>query len=571
MAFTIERSRYVQLYGPSSGDSVRLGDTGLWARVERDYCHGGDELVFGAGKTIRAGTGCDGAMTAADGVLDLVVTNALIIDAVAGIIKADIGIKQGRIVGIGKAGDPNIMDGVSPQLIVGVNPDIRAAEGLIVTTGGIDCHVHFIDPGQVDEALCAGITTLMGGGLGPTTVPIASTGTTNLGLMLQAAEAFPVNFGFIGKAASHTVAPLIEQLASGAAGLKVHEDWGASSAVIDAALQAADIGGGQIQLHTDTLNESGFIEHTLRAIGDRCIHAYHVEGAGGGHAPDIIRICGKANVLPSSTNPTNPFTVNTFDEHFDMAMTSHHLNPRLPEDVAFAESRIRRETIGAEDVLHDLGAISAIGSDSQGMGRIGETIARTWQLAEHMRDLRGSLSEDLGTGADNHRILRYIAKYTINPAKMFGIDHEVGSIAPGKLADLVFWRPDSFGIKPELVMKSGFPVWAPLGEANASLMTCEPLRYRPMWGCFGRAPQALGVRFVAPPSIAADIGRRLDLKSALVAVTDTRGLTKRNMLYNDLLADIRVDPETFRVYIDGQTLISAPATRVTLGASYMLK
>lgn len=571
MAFSIERARYVQLYGPTTGDCVRLGDTGLWARVERDFCAGGDELVFGAGKTLRAGTGCDGARTAADGMLDLVITNALILDAVAGIVKADIGIKHGRIVGIGKAGDPNIMDGVTPGLMVGVNTDIRAAEGLIVTAGGIDCHVHFIDPGQVDEALSAGVTTLMGGGLGPTTVPIASTGTTNLGLMLQAAEAFPVNFGFIAKAASHAVEPLVEQLASGAAGLKVHEDWGASAAVIDAALKAADIGGGQIQLHTDTLNESGFIEHTLRAIGDRCIHAYHVEGAGGGHAPDIIRICGRANVLPSSTNPTNPFTVNTFDEHFDMAMTSHHLNPRLPEDVAFAESRIRRETIGAEDVLHDLGAISAIGSDSQGMGRIGETIARCWQLAEHMRELRGSLPEDRGSGADNFRILRYIAKYTINPARMFGIDHEVGSIEPGKLADLVFWRPDSFGVKPEMVMKSGFPVWAPLGEANASLMTCEPLRYRPMWGCFGRAPQALGVRFVAPPSMVADLSRRLDLKAKLVAVAGTRGLTKRDMLFNDTVADITVDPETFRVYLDGQALDSAPAKRVALGASYMLK
>lgn len=571
MAHSIERSRYVQLYGPSIGDSVRLGDTGLYARVERDFCAGGDELVFGAGKTLRAGTGCDGALTADDGILDLVITNALIIDAVAGIIKADIGIKKGRIVGIGKAGDPNIMDGVTPNLIVGVNTDIRAAEGLIVTAGGIDCHVHFIDPGQVDEALSAGITTMMGGGLGPTTVPIASTGTTNLGLMLQAAEAFPMNFGFIAKAASHVVSPLLEQLASGAAGLKIHEDWGASAAVIDAALKAADIGGGQIQLHTDTLNESGFVEHTMRVIGDRCIHAYHVEGAGGGHAPDIIRICGKANVLPSSTNPTNPFTINTFDEHFDMAMTSHHLNPRLPEDVAFAESRIRRETIGAEDVLHDLGVISAIGSDSQGMGRIGETVARCWQLAEHMRNLRGSLSEDRGTNADNFRILRYIAKYTINPARMFGIDAEVGSIEPGKLADLVFWRPDSFGAKPEMVMKAGFPVWAPLGEANASLMTCEPLRYRPMWGYFGRAPQALGVRFVAPPSIAADLGRRLDLKAALVPVADTRGLTKRNMLFNDAVPDIAVDPENFRVYINGQAIDSAPAARVALGASYMLK
>ncbi|MBC8651913.1 urease subunit alpha [Pseudomonas sp. MTM4] len=571
MAQSIERSRYVSLYGPTEGDCVRLGDTGLWAKVERDFCVGGDELVFGAGKTVRGGAGCDGGLTAADGILDLIITNALIIDAVAGIIKADIGIKNGRIVGIGKAGDPNLMDGVTPGLTVGVNTDIRAAEGHIVTAGGIDCHVHFIDPGQVDEALSAGFTTLMGGGLGPTTVPIASTGTTNLGLMLQAAEAFPINFGFIAKAASHAVEPLLEQLAAGAAGLKIHEDWGATPAIIDAALKAAEIGGGQIHLHADTLNESGFVEHTLRAMAGRCIHAYHVEGAGGGHAPDIIRMCGISNVLPSSTNPTNPFTINTFDEHFDMAMTSHHLNPRLPEDVAFAESRIRKETIGAEDVLHDMGAISAIGSDSQGMGRIGETIARCWQLADTMRELRGALPEDSGSGADNFRIRRYIAKYTINPALMFGIADEVGSIEPGKLADLIFWKPDSFGIKPELVLKSGFPVWAPLGEANASLMTCEPVRYRPMWGYFGRAPQSLGVRFVSPSAIAAGVAQRLDLKATLRPVADTRRLTKRDMVLNDVLPKIDVDPENFRVYIDGQAIDSPPTSQVSLGQSYMLK
>ncbi len=571
MAISIARDRYLQLYGPTTGDSVRLGDTGLWAKVEDDRCVGGDELVFGAGKTLRGGTGCDGELTAEDGILDLVVTNALIIDAVVGIVKADIGIRKGRIVGIGKAGDPNIMDGVTPGLTVGVNTDIRAAEGLIVTAGGIDCHVHFIDPGQVDEALSSGITTMMGGGLGPTTVPIASTGTTNLGLMLQAAEAFPMNFGFIGKAASHHVSPLVEQLCSGAAGLKIHEDWGAMPAVIDAALKAAEIGGGQIQLHTDTMNESGFVEHTIRAIDGRGIHAYHVEGAGGGHAPDIICICGHENVLPSSTNPTNPFTVNTFEEHFDMAMTSHHLNPRLPEDVAFAESRIRKETIGAEDVLHDLGAISAIGSDSQGMGRIGETITRTWQLADHMREIRGALSEDSGSDADNFRIRRYIAKYTINPARMFGISHDVGSVEPGKLADLVLWRPDSFGIKPELVLKAGFPAWAPLGEANASLMPCEPIRYRPMWGYFGRAPQSLSLRFVSPLAIEKNIGTTLGLSAALSAVTDTRSIGKRDMLLNDAVPEIVVDPDSFQVRIDGELADSPPAQQVSLGQTYMLK
>jgi urease subunit alpha len=571
MAQALDRARYAQLYGPTEGDRIRLGDSDLWALVERDLCRGGDELVFGAGKTLRAGTGCDGALTAAEGVLDLVITNALIIDAVLGVVKADIGVKGGRIAGIGKAGDPNIMDGVTPGMIVGVNTDVRAAEGLIVTAGAVDCHVHFIDPGQVEEALSTGVTTLMGGGLGPTTVPIASTGTTNLGLMLQAAEAFPVNFGFIGKAAAHRVEPLIEQLAHGAAGLKIHEDWGASAAVIDCALRAAEIGGGQIQLHTDTLNEFGFVESTLRAVAGRCIHAYHVEGAGGGHAPDIIRVCAMPNVLPSSTNPTNPFTVNTFDEHFDMAMTSHHLNPRLPEDVAFAESRIRRETIGTEDMLHDIGAISAIGSDSQGMGRIGETVARTFQLAERMREVRGALPEDRGTGADNLRLRRYIAKITINPARMFGIDAHVGSVAVGRLADLVFWRPDAFAAKPELVLKAGFPVWAPLGEANASLMACEPVRYRPMWGCFGRAPQALGLRFVAPPAIAAGVSDRLELRAALVPVADTRGLTKRDMALNDATPDIAVDPETFRVRVDGEAVDIPPATRVAFGASYMLK
>jgi urease subunit alpha len=571
MVQSLPRRHYLELYGPTLGDRVRLGDTALWAQVEADLTHYGDELVFGAGKTMRVGTGCDGALTAADGILDLVITNALIIDAVAGVIKADIGIKDGRIVGIGKAGDPRIMDGVSPDLIVGVNTDVRAAEGLIVTAGGIDCHVHFIDPGQCQEALSAGVTTLMGGGLGPTTVPIASTGTVNLGLMLQASEAFPLNFGFFGKAASDTAAPLLEQLAAGAAGLKIHEDWGATTAAIDSALEAADRGHAQIQLHTDTLNEFGFLEDSLDAIAGRTIHAYHVEGAGGGHAPDIIRVCSHPNVLPSSTNPTNPFTVNTFDEHFDMAMTSHHLNPRVAEDVAFAESRIRKETIGAEDILHDIGAISALGSDSQGMGRIGETIARTWQLASIMRQTRGPLSEDAGGGNDNLRIKRYIAKYTINPAKIFGIDHEIGSIERGKLADLVFWKPALFGVKPELVLKSGFPTWAVTGEANASLMVCEPLLYRPQWGSFGRAARSLSVRFVSPLALEADLPRRLGLESRCVATRSTRGLTKHDMVLNDALPDIAVDADTYRVSIDGEACLSGPAGTVPLGSLYMMK
>jgi urease subunit alpha len=504
-------------------------------------------------------------------VLDLVITNALIIDAVLGIVKADIGIKDGRIADIGKAGDPRIMDGVSPELVVGANTDVRAGEGLIVTAGGLDCHVHFIDPGQCNEALSSGMTTLLGGGLGPTTVPIACSGTVNLGLMLQAAESFPLNFGFFGKAAADRPEPLIEQIEAGAAGLKIHEDWGATTAAIDSALVAADETGVQIQLHTDTLNEFGFVERSLDAIGGRTIHAYHVEGAGGGHAPDIIRVCGRANVLPSSTNPTNPYTINTFDEHFDMAMTSHHLNPRVPEDVAFAESRIRRETIAAEDVLHDLGAISAIGSDSQGMGRIGETIARTWQLASHMRSLRGPLAGDGGTGNDNSRIKRFIAKYTINVARIFGIDAHVGSLEPGKLADIVLWKPGLFGIKPEMVLKSGFPVWSVMGEANASLLVCEPLLYRPQWGAFGRAPQALSIRFMARRAIEAGAPERLGLAARCVAVDDTRNLSKRDMLWNDALPQIEVDPETYRVVVDGEICSSSPATRVPLGSLYTLK
>jgi urease subunit alpha len=571
MARTLPRQQYVQLYGPTVGDRVRLGDTELWAEVERDLLVPGEELVFGAGKTMRVGTGCDGVLTAADGVLDLVITNATIMDAVLGIVKADIGIKGGRIVGIGKAGDPRIMSGVSENLIVGVNTDVRAGEGLIATAGGIDCHVHFIDPGQCAEALASGVTTLMGGGLGATTVPIASTGTVNLGLMLQAAESFALNFGFFGKAAADRPEPLIEQIEAGAAGLKIHEDWGATTAAIDSALCAADETGVQIQVHTDTLNEFGFLEQSLKAVGDRTIHAYHVEGAGGGHAPDIIRVCGRPNVLPSSTNPTNPYTVNTFDEHFDMAMTSHHLNPRLPEDVAFAESRIRQETIAAEDVLHDIGAISAIGSDSQGMGRIGETIARTWQTASHMRVTRGPLPEDRGSGNDNTRIKRYLAKYTTNVARIFGIDGEVGSLEPGKLADIVLWKPGMFGIKPEVVLKAGFPVWAVMGEANASLLVCEPLMYRPQWGAFGRARQALSLRFMAQRAIDKGLPQRLGLTARCVPIRGTRGLSKHDMLWNDALPRIEVDPETYQVEIDGEPCRSEPATRVPLGPLYTLK
>ena len=571
MAKLVSRRQYFELYGPTTGDRVRLGDTELWAEVERDLLVPGDELVFGAGKTMRVGTGCHGRITAAGGALDLVITNAMIIDPVLGIIKADIGIKDGLIVGIGKAGDPRIMDGVDPNLIVGTNTDVRAAEGLIVTAGGLDCHVHFIDPGQCEEALSSGITTLFGGGLGATTVPIASTGTVNLGLMLQAADIFPLNFGFFGKAASDGPEPLLEQLAAGAAGLKIHEDWGATTAAIHSALVAADEADVQIQLHTDTLNEFGFLERTLKAINGRTIHAYHVEGAGGGHAPDIIKVCGYKNILPSSTNPTNPYTVNTFEEHFDMAMVSHHLNPRLPEDIAFADSRVRHETIAAEGVLHDIGAISAIGSDSQGMGRIGETIPRTWQSASRMKVQRGALPEDRGSGNDNTRIKRFISKYTINPARMFGVDKYVGSLEPGKIADIVLWKPGLFGIKPEVVLKSGFPVMAVMGEANASLITCEPLRYRLLWGALGRAAPSLSVRFMAQRALDSDIAGRLELRARCVAVSGTRNLTKDDMLWNDKAPNITVDPETYRVEVDGEPCTSLPAEKLPLGPLYTLK
>jgi urease subunit alpha len=567
----ISRREYAELFGPTTGDRVRLGDTDLWAEVERDLLVPGDECVFGGGKTLRDGLGTHGGITAAEGALDFVITNVLVLDAVAGIVKCDIGIKDGRIVGLGKAGNPLTMDGVDPNLVVGANTDVRSAEGMIATAGGIDVHVHFDSAGLCEEAIAAGVTTMLGGGLGPVTVGICSSGTVNLGRMLQAAEAWPINFGFLGKGSAWDVQPLLEQGRAGAIGLKIHEDWGAMPAVIEASLRAGDELDTQIQIHTDTLNESGFYEHTMAAIGGRTIHTYHSEGAGGGHAPDIIRVAGEENCLPSSTNPTNPYTRNTFDEHLDMVMVCHHLNPRVPEDVAFAESRIRRETIAAEDVLHDIGAISAIGSDSQGMGRIGETIARTWQVAAHMKAERGSLPEDAGTGHDNARVLRYLAKYTINPAVIYGIDHEIGSLEPGKLADVVLWEPKFFGIKPEVVFKGGFPVWSVMGESNASLMTCEPLVYRPQWGAYGPARQDLGVTFCAQAGIDADIAGRWRLAKRLVAPRGTRHLTKRDMVRNDALPSITVDPETYRVEADGELCTCQPLDRVPLGALYVLK
>jgi urease subunit alpha len=571
MAHRLTRREYVELFGPTTGDRVRLGDTDLWAEVESDRSVYGDECVFGGGKTLRDGLGTHGGATAADGALDFVITNALVIDPVVGIVKADIGIKDGRIAGIGKAGNPQIMAGVDPRLVVGANTDVRSGEGMIATPGAIDVHVHFDSAGLCEEAIASGITTMLGGGLGPVTVGICSSGTVNLGRMLQAAEDFPLNFGFLGKGSAYSVEPLLEQIRAGAFGLKIHEDWGAMPAVIDASLRAAEELDVQIQIHTDTLNESGFYEHTMQAIGGRTIHTYHSEGAGGGHAPDILRVVGEPNCLPSSTNPTNPYTINTFDEHLDMVMVCHHLNPRVPEDVAFAESRIRRETIAAEDVLHDLGAISVIGSDSQGMGRVGETIARTWQVADHMKGERGSLPEDRGSGNDNLRIKRYVAKYTINAARIYGIDHEVGSLEDGKLADIVLWEPKFFGIKPEVVFKGGFPAWSVMGESNASLMTCQPLVYRPQWGSYGPGRSATSVSFMHQSAIDAGVPERLSLKKRCVPVTPTRHLSKRDMLWNDALPKITVDPETYRVEVDGELCTCNPLETVPLGRLYVLK
>jgi urease subunit alpha len=571
MPYRIGRKEYAELFGPTTRDRVRLGDTDLWAEVERDLLVHGDECVFGGGKSLRDGLGTNGKVTATEGALDFVITNALIIDAVAGIVKADIGIKDGRIAGIGKAGNPQIMDGVDPRLVVGANTDVRAGEGLIATAGGIDVHVHFDSAGLCEEAISSGVTTMLGGGLGPVTVGICSSGTVNLGRMLQAAEDFPLNFGFLGKGSAFDVGPLIEQIRAGAFGLKIHEDWGATPAVIDASLRAADDLDVQVQIHTDTLNESGFFEHTMAAIAGRTIHTYHSEGAGGGHAPDILRVVGERNCLPSSTNPTNPYTVNTFDEHLDMVMVCHHLNPRVPEDVAFAESRIRRETIAAEDVLHDIGAISVMGSDSQGMGRIGETIARTWQVAAHMRTERGPLPQDRDNGNDNTRIKRYIAKYTINAARVYGIDHEVGSLEDGKLADIVLWEPKFFGIKPEIIFKGGFPAWSVMGESNASLMTCQPLVYRPQWGSFGPARTGTSVTFTSRAAIDDGIPQKLSLRKRCVAVRGTRSLTKSDMIWNDALPKITVDPETYRVEVDGELCTCAPMEHVPLGPLYVLK
>ncbi|MGA9591934.1 MAG: urease subunit alpha [Candidatus Acidiferrales bacterium] len=571
MSLKIPRRQYAELYGPTTGDKVRLADTELFVEVERDLTTPGEEAKFGGGKVLRDGMGQSARATAADGALDAVITNALILDH-SGIYKADIGIRGGRISGIGKAGNPDAMSGVTPGMAIGAGTEAIAGEGRIVTAGGIDAHVHFICPQLVETALAAGLTTLIGGGTGPATGTNATTctpGAWNMHRMLEAAEEFAVNLGFLGKGNSSFAAPLREQIAAGAIGLKLHEDWGTTPAAIDCALSVAEEEDVQVAIHTDTLNEAGFVQDSIEAFKGRTIHTYHTEGAGGGHAPDIIKVCGEANCLPSSTNPTMPFTVNTLDEHLDMLMVCHHLSARIPEDVAFAESRIRAETIAAEDVLHDLGAISMMSSDSQAMGRIGEVIIRTWQTADKMKQQRGSLAGERA-GSDNLRVKRYIAKYTINPAIAHGISHEVGSIETGKFADLVIWRPAFFGVKPELIVKGGFIAWAAMGDANASIPTPQPVIYRPMFGALGRAKQATSLTFISRAAEKAGVADRLGLRRRAVAVRGCRGLTKRNMIHNDALPKMEVDPETYEVRADGAVLTCEPARILPMAQRYFL-
>ncbi len=567
----MSRKEYAQLYGPTRGDGVRLGDTSLIAEIEHDHAVPGDECLHGGGKTLRDGMGLTPGFDSAQGALDMLISNAVIIDPVLGVVKGDIGIKDGRIVAIGKAGNPATMDGVHPKLICGAATTVRDAEGLIATPGGIDVHVHFDSAQLVEHAIAAGLTTMIGGSLGPITVGIDCGGEWNVGKMLQASEAWPMNFGFLGRGNTSKARSLYDQVRGGCLGLKIHEDWGSMPAVIDTCLAVADELDFQVQLHTDTLNESGFLEDTLAAINGRTIHMYHTEGAGGGHAPDIIAVAGQMNCLPSSTNPTNPYTVNTFDEHLDMIMVCHHLNPAVPEDVAFAESRIRAQTIAAEDVLHDIGAISMLGSDSQGMGRINEVIARTWQLASKMKDQRGRLPEEATRIGDNERIKRYIAKYTINAARTFGIDAYIGSLEPGKLADIVLWRPGFFGVKPELVVKGGFIAWSAMGDSAASLMTCEPLLMRPQWGAFGEARKHLSVNFVAQAAVDYGIRGRLGITKQCLPAQGTRKLNKSHMLHNAACPNITVNPQTFDVMIDGKVITCPPAKEVPLAQRYMLR
>jgi len=573
MTLHIPRRTYADLYGPTTGDRVRLADTELVIEIEKDFTTYGDEITFGGGKVIRDGMGQSSRAVrdSAPGVLDLVITNALIVDY-WGIVKADIGVRDGRIVKVGKAGNPDTMAGVDPELVVGASTEVIAGENLIVTAGAIDSHIHFISPQQIYEALSNGTTSMLGGGTGPATGTNATTctpGAWNLARMLEASESWPMNFGFLGKGNASGRESLEEQLVGGACGLKLHEDWGTTPAAIDACLKVADEFDVQVAIHTDTINEAGFVEDTVAAIAGRTIHTYHTEGAGGGHAPDIIRIASYPNVLPSSTNPTRPFTVNTIAEHLDMLMVCHHLNSQVPEDVAFAESRIRAETIAAEDILHDLGVFSMISSDSQAMGRVGEVVMRTWQTAHKMKVQRGPLAEDSDRN-DNYRVKRYVAKYSINPAITHGIAKYVGSIESEKMADLVLWKPAFFGVKPEMIVKGGLIAWSVMGDANASIPTPQPVLYRPMFGSFGKAVTSTSLTFTSKVALDAELPKRLGLHKTAVAVENCRNIGKANMALNNATPTLEVDPETYEVRADGELLTCQPAKVLPLAQRYFL-
>jgi urease subunit alpha len=568
MAYEIERSAYAAMFGPTIGDKVRLADTDLFIEVEDDKTTYGEEVKFGGGKVIRDGMG-QSQVTRENGAVDTVITNALIVDY-TGIIKADVGLKDGRIVAIGKAGNPDVQPDV--DIIVGPGTEAIAGEGRILTAGGIDAHIHWISPQQIDDALYSGITTMLGGGTGPaegTNATTCTPGAWHIGRMMQAAEALPMNLGFFGKGNASQPEELRAQVEAGACGLKLHEDWGTTPSAIDTCLSVAEEMDVQVAIHTDTLNESGFVENTVAAFKDRTIHAFHTEGAGGGHAPDIIKVCGELNVLPSSTNPTRPFTVNTVDEHLDMLMVCHHLDAKIPEDVAFAESRIRRETIAAEDILHDLGAFSMIASDSQAMGRVGEVIIRTWQTADKMLKQRGALPEETGDN-DNFRVKRYIAKYTINPALSHGIADHVGSIEVGKLADLVLWKPMFFGVKPDIILKSGTIAAAAMGDPNASIPTPQPVHYRPMFGALGKSLTESSVTFVSQAAADAGVGEALGLAKRMLPVSGTRTVKKTDMRLNDTMPKMEVDPETYEVRADGELLICEPAEELPMAQRYFL-
>ena len=568
MVYKIERSSYATMFGPTKGDKVRLADTDLIIEVEDDKTVYGEEVKFGGGKVIRDGMG-QSQISREAGAVDTIITNALIVD-VTGIYKADVGLKDGKIEGIGKAGNPDVQPGV--DIIIGPGTEAIAGEGRILTAGGIDAHIHWISPQQIDDALYSGVTTMLGGGTGPaegTNATTCTPGAWHISRMLQAAEGLPMNLGFFGKGNASQPEELEAQIGAGACGLKLHEDWGTTPSAIDTCLSIADKMDVQVAIHTDTLNESGFVENTVSAFKGRTIHAFHTEGAGGGHAPDIIKVCGEANVLPSSTNPTRPFTVNTVDEHLDMLMVCHHLDARIPEDVAFAESRIRRETIAAEDILHDLGAFSMIASDSQAMGRVGEVIIRTWQTADKMKKQRGTLSEEKGDN-DNFRVRRYIAKYSINPALTHGIADYVGSVEVGKLADLVLWKPMFFGVKPDLVLKSGTIAAAAMGDPNASIPTPQPVHYRPMFGSFGKSLTESSISFVSQAAMDAGIHEALALEKQVLAVNGTRSVKKRDMMLNDYQPKMEVDPETYEVRADGELLLCEPAEEVSMAQRYFL-